>query len=43
MVVLSVEQYAELTGDIELKLDESDREAPLSDTRLRGEAQRQGA
>ena len=27
MVVLSLEQYAELTGDIELKLDEADREA----------------
>ncbi len=27
MVVLSLEQYAELTGDIELKLDESDLDA----------------
>ena len=34
MVVLSLEQYAELSGDIELKLDEADREAALSDKRL---------
>ncbi|NLG01622.1 MAG: type II toxin-antitoxin system Phd/YefM family antitoxin [Lentisphaerae bacterium] len=34
MVVLSLEQYAELTGDVELKLDEADREAALSDKRL---------
>jgi prevent-host-death family protein len=34
MVVLSLEQYAELTGDIELKLDEADREASLSAKRL---------
>lgn len=34
MVVLSLEQYAELTGDIELKLDEADRQAALSDKRL---------
>ena len=34
MVVLSLDQYAELTGDIELKLDEADREATLSDKRL---------
>ncbi|MEI7899992.1 MAG: type II toxin-antitoxin system Phd/YefM family antitoxin [bacterium] len=34
MVVLSLEHYAELTGDIEMKLDEADREAALSDKRL---------
>ena len=34
MVVLSLEQYAELTGDIELKLDAADREASLSARRL---------
>jgi len=27
MVVLSLERYAELTDDIELKLDEADKEA----------------
>ena len=37
MVVLSLEQYAELTGDIEMKLDEADREATLSDKRLKHE------
>ena len=34
MVVLSLEKYAELTDDIELKLDEADRMAALSDERL---------
>ena len=34
MVVLSLEKYAELTDDIELKLDEADRAAALSDVRL---------
>ena len=34
MVVLSLDQYAELTGDIEMRLDEADREAALSDKRL---------
>ena len=34
MVVLSLEKYAALTGDIELKLDEADRDAALSDKRL---------
>ena len=34
MVVLSLEKYAELTDDIELKLDEADRAAALSDERL---------
>lgn len=33
MVVLSLEKYAELTDDIELRLDESDKEADLTDTR----------
>ena len=34
MVVLSLEKYAELTDDVELKLDEADRIAALSDKRL---------
>jgi len=34
MVVLSLERYAELTGDVEMKLDEADREAALSTKRL---------
>lgn len=34
MVVISLEKYAELTGDVELKLDEADRAAALSDKRL---------
>lgn len=33
MVVLSLEKYAELTDDIELKLDEADREAESSNVR----------
>ena len=33
MVVMSLESYAELTDDIELKLDEADRAAALSDVR----------
>jgi prevent-host-death family protein len=33
MVVLSLEKYAELTDDIELKLDEADRAAAVSDVR----------
>jgi prevent-host-death family protein len=33
-VVLSLEKYAELTSDIEMKLDEADRMAALSDERL---------
>jgi len=33
MVVLSLEKYAELTDDIELKLDEADREAASTDIR----------
>lgn len=31
--MLSLEKFAELTDDIELKLDESDREADLTDAR----------
>ena len=34
MVVLSLEKYAELTDDIELRLDEADRAAALSNERL---------
>jgi prevent-host-death family protein len=37
MVVLSLEKYAELTDDIELKLDEADRAAALSDVRYTNE------
>ena len=33
MVVLSLEKYADLTDDIELKLDEADRAAQASDVR----------
>jgi prevent-host-death family protein len=33
MVVLSLEKYAELTEDIEIKLDEADRAATLSNAR----------
>jgi prevent-host-death family protein len=33
MVVMSLEKYAELTDDLELKLDEADRAAALSDIR----------
>ena len=33
MVVLSLEQYAALTDEIEMKLDEADRAAQLDDTR----------
>jgi len=34
MVVMSLEKYAEITSDIELKLDEADKFAELSDFRL---------
>ena len=34
MVVLSVERYAELTDEVELKLDEADKVAALSDRRM---------
>ena len=33
LVVLSLEQYAELTDDLELALDEADKAASLSDMR----------
>jgi len=33
MVVLSLEKYAELTDEIELKLDEADKEADLTEVR----------
>ena len=33
MVVLNLEQYADLTQDIELKLDEADKAAQKSDVR----------
>lgn len=31
MVVLSIEQYSRLTGDVEMKLDEADRQADQTD------------
>lgn len=34
MVVLSLEEYANLTDDIEMKLDEADRQAAMTDERL---------
>jgi prevent-host-death family protein len=34
MVVLSLAKYAELTEDVEVKLDEADRMAALSDERF---------
>ena len=34
MVVMSLEQYSELTDDIELKLDEADYAADISEERL---------
>ena len=34
MVVMSLEKYAEITNDIELKLDEADKFAEQSDLRL---------
>lgn len=37
MVVLSIEQYAALTDEVELKLDEADKAAALSDVRSSGE------
>lgn len=37
LVVLSLEQYAELTDDIEFALDEADKAASLSDKRYSGE------
>ena len=37
MVVLSLEQYARLTDDVELKLNEADKAAELNDIRFTGE------
>ncbi|MEY8360292.1 type II toxin-antitoxin system Phd/YefM family antitoxin [Anaerotruncus colihominis] len=37
MVVMSLEQYSKLTDELELKLDEADRAAGLSDTRYSGD------
>ena len=34
MVVLSLEEYASLTDNIEMKLDEADRQAAATDERL---------
>lgn len=34
MVVLSLEEYARLTDSIEMKLDEADRQAAMSEERL---------
>ncbi|MDD4783963.1 MAG: type II toxin-antitoxin system Phd/YefM family antitoxin [Syntrophaceticus sp.] len=36
MVLLSIEQYAALTDSLELKLDEADKAAQLSDARYTG-------
>ena len=36
MVLLSLEQYAALTDEVELKLDEADRAANVSDVRYTG-------
>jgi prevent-host-death family protein len=33
MVVMSLERYAEFTGDVEMRLDEADRAAAQSDKR----------
>lgn len=35
MVVLSMEQYSALTDEIEMKLDEADRAAAVSDVRMK--------
>lgn len=37
MVVMSMEKYAELTDDIEMKLDEAEMEAELTDVRYTAE------
>lgn len=37
MVLLSLEQYAALTDDVEIALDEADRTAQLSETRYSSE------
>ncbi len=38
MVVLSLEEYASLTDNIEMKLDEADRQAAGTDERLSHES-----
>ena len=37
MVVMSLEQYAEMTDEVEIKLDEADIAAEISDTRYTAE------
>ena len=37
MVVMSIEQYAALTDEIEMKLDEADKAAAMTDTRYTAE------
>lgn len=37
MVVMSLEKYAELTDEIEIRLDEADKEADLTDKRYEHE------
>lgn len=37
MVVLSIEQYSALTDEVELKLDEADKAAAVSEERLSGD------
>ena len=37
MVVLSIEQYSALTDDIEMKMDEADKAAAISDVRYTGD------
>lgn len=37
MVVMSIEQYAALTDEIEMKLDEADKAATMTDTRYTAE------
>lgn len=38
MVVLSLQEYANLTDNIEMKLDEADRQAPMTEERLSHES-----
>lgn len=38
MVVLSLQEYANLTDNIEMKLDEADRQASMTEERLSHEA-----
>lgn len=37
MVVMSIEQYSALTDDVELKLDEADKAAAVSEIRYTGD------